>query len=77
MVDRRNANPGVQWQLLAGSAEGRGQMARDASSARRENKKRAQTLNQRLGTFFGITGEAIVWGKEAENYRCRFALMPD
>jgi len=77
MVDRRNGNPDVQWQLLRDLAEGHGQMTWDVSAARRENKKRKQTLNQRLGAFFGIEGEAIIWDKKATNYRCRFLLVPD
>jgi len=77
MVDRRNGNPDVQWQLLGNLADGHGQMTWEASAARRENKKRKQTLNQRLSAFFAIDGEAITWDKEAENYRCRFQLAPD
>jgi hypothetical protein len=77
MVDRRNGNPDVQWKFLGDLAEGYGRMTWDASAARRENKKRKQTLNRRLTVFFGIDGEAITWDKEAGNYRCRFEVTPD
>ena len=59
MVDRRDGEPDVQWKLLSNLAAGHGQMAWNASAARRENKKRKQILNQRLGAFFGIEGEAV------------------
>ena len=41
------------------------------------NIKRKQTLNERLGAFFGIEGEAVTWDAEASEYRCRFRLTPD
>lgn len=77
MVDRRNGDPDVQWQFLSELADGHGQLDWSASAARRENKKRKQTLNQRLNAFFGIEGEPITWDKQAKNYSCRFQLATD
>ncbi len=77
MVDRRTSDPDVQWRFLRELADGHGQMDWSHSSARRENKKRKQTLNRRLLAFFGIEGEPITWDKQVENYRCRFQLIPD
>lgn len=77
MVDRRNGNPDVQWQFLSDLADGRGSMSSISGLADRKNVKRKQTLNERLGVFFGIEGEAVTWEADASEYRCRFQLLPD
>lgn len=77
MADRWNGDPDVQWRFLSELADGHGQLDWGASAARPENKKRKQTLNQRLSAFFGIEGEPITWDKQAKNYSCRFQLAPD
>lgn len=77
MVDGRNANPNVQWQFLQDLAEGRGSMSSTSGLANQKNVKRKQTLNERLGAFFSIDGEAITWDADAGEYRCRFQLIPD
>jgi hypothetical protein len=77
MVDRRKAEPDVQWALLYALAVGHGRMNWRSSEARRENAKRKQTLNERLAAFFGIDGESITWDKNAKNYLCRFTLQPE
>lgn len=77
MVDRRKAEPDVQWALLYALAAGHGRMNWRSSEARRENAKRKQTLNEHLAAFFGIDGEVITWDKNAKNYLCRFTLQPE
>ena len=77
MVDRRNGNPDVQWQFLRDLADGRGSMSSISGLSDRKNVKRKQTLNERLGAFFGIEGEAVTWDADASEYRCRFQLIPD
>jgi len=77
MIDRRNGNPDVQWQFLRDLADGRGSMSSTSGLADRKNVKRKQTLNERLGAFFGIEGEAVTWDADASEYRCRFRLIPD
>ena len=74
---RKNAEFDVQWKLLQALALGHGQIGWKSGSADPKNKKRKQTLNERLGTFFGIDGEAITWDKEAGVYRCHFTLLPE
>lgn len=74
---RKNAEPDVQWQLLQALALGHGQIGWKSGSADAKNKKRKQTLNERLAAFFGIDGEAITWDKEAGVYRCQFTLQPE
>lgn len=77
MVDRRKAEPDVQWKLLGDLAEGHGQISWRSGSADARNKKRKQTLNERLTAFFGIDGEATVWDDGAKVYRCCFVLQPE
>ncbi len=78
MVDRRKAEPDVQWQFLRDLSDGRGSMSSISGLADRKNVKRKQTLNERLEAFFGIDGEAAVtWDADASEYRCRFQLIPD
>lgn len=74
---RKNAEPNLQWQLLQALALEHGQIGWKSGSADPKNKKRKQTLNERLGAFFGIEGEAIAWDKEAGVYRCIFTLLPE
>ncbi len=77
MVDRRNAEPDVQWQFLRDLADGHGSMSSISGLSNRKNVKRKQTLDKRLETFFGIEGEAVTWDDDASEYRCRFQLIPD
>ncbi len=77
MVDRRNGEPDVQWALLYSLAAGHGQISWRSGSADAKNKKRKQTLNERLTAFFGIRGEATVWDDGAKVYRCCFVLLPE
>jgi hypothetical protein len=74
---RKNAEPDVQWHLLQVLALEHGQIGWRSGSADSKNKKRKQTLNERLAAFFGIDGEAITWDKEAGVYRCHFTLLPE
>jgi hypothetical protein len=76
-VDRRSAEPDVQWELLRAFARGSGTLTWDRPEADRKNQKRKELLAQALQAFFRIEGDPIVTSTDGTGWRTEFAVVPD
>jgi hypothetical protein len=74
MVNRRNAEPTVQWQLLRDFAAARGTMTWRSPHADRKNQKRRENLARDLRSFFRIEGDPIALTDDRRGWRVCFEL---
>ena len=72
MVNRKNAMPTVQWELLEAFAEGHGLLDWSSRRADRKNQKRKENLATDLQRFFRIDGDPFVI--EGNGWRAHFAV---
>lgn len=77
IVDRRNAQPTKQWELLRSLAEGHGVLTWTSRDADRKNQKRREQLARNLREFFRIEGEPIVLTDDRQGWKTAFVLEPD
>ncbi|MCE7975494.1 MAG: hypothetical protein DYG92_14425 [Leptolyngbya sp. PLA1] len=75
MVNSKNNTPTVAWELLRAFAEERGHLTWSSRKASADNRKRKQTLADRLRAFFGIDEDPfeLLDG----GWRARFRLESD
>lgn len=77
MVDRRNATPDSQWELLQGFAEGNGTFTWAHPTAHKKKQKQRETLATRLGEFFRLDGDPFEYVEDVKGWRARFTIIPE
>ena len=75
MINKRNAKPNRQWELLRAFAENHGLISWRSSEASMKLKKQKQQLSLRLQFFFQQDTHAIEWSKRERGYRCKFQIL--
>lgn len=72
MVNRKNGNPSVQWELLRIFAAGHGVLTWRSSGADRKNQKRRELLAKHLREFFRISTDPFL--ASGNGWRARFSI---
>ena len=72
MVNRKNGNPSVQWDLLQLFAAGHGEINWRSSGAHRKNQKRRELLARHLQEFFRIPTDPFL--PSGDGWRARFSI---
>jgi len=75
MVNTKNNTPTVAWELMRTFAEERGHLTWSSRKASADNRKRKQTLADRLRAFFGIDEDPFELLEGG--WRARFGVLPD
>jgi len=77
MAKSRAGKPTVLWGLLYDFALNHGAIDWKSTGASIHNQKRKERLCKIFNKIFNIQGEAIIWDKEAKQYRCLFRVLLD
>ena len=77
MVNRKNGNPTVQWELLRAFADKHGTLDWSSPSADRKNQKRREILAENLRNFFRIEGDPFRWTKDCKDWESLFTISYD
>jgi len=77
MVDNRNGNPTVQWELLRSFASGKGTLNWDHPDASHYNKKRKELLAKNLRGFFCIEEDPFRLTNDLKGWEAKFRIIPD
>jgi hypothetical protein len=77
MINKKNGNPTLQWELLRTFAEGHGILDWGSRGADRKNQKRKETLAKNLQDFFGISEDPFELTPGRKGWKARFKILPD
>lgn len=77
MAKSRAGKPTVVWDMLYQFAVNHGVIDWKSRSATLHVKKRKNRLCEIFNKIFTIPGNAIIWDKDAKQYRCLFTILPD
>ena len=77
MVNKKNGDPTVQWNLLQSFAEEHGILDWDSNQAHRRNQKRRELLSSDLRRFFRIEGDPFCLTDDGKGWQARFLIYPD
>jgi hypothetical protein len=72
LVNRKNGNPSMQWQLLKAFAAGGGVLTWRSPQADRRNQKRRELLARSLREFFRIDSDPF--SSQKNGWRARFTI---
>lgn len=77
MVNNRDGQPTLQWDLLSEVAEGRGEYRWPSLQDRGKLKKRRERLGDHLQAFFGIEDDPFVNLPHGAGFKARFTISPE
>jgi hypothetical protein len=77
MVNRKNGNPTVQWELLRALAEKQGTLNWRSPAADRKNQKRIEILGKNLRAFFGAADSPFHDYRPGTGWRAKFTVLPE
>lgn len=77
MVNKKDGQPTLQWNLLSDMADGHGEYAWPRLQNRRTLQKRRERLAKHLQTFFGIEEDPFEDLPRGAGFKARFTISPE